>query len=158
MARQLEQDVREFSHQVKMMFKEHEEKLITNQMIQARLADCALWLYANSCVLSRADRTIGKGVNGKELEQEMNIARHAVALGHEIITDRLRQLRNNTDDTMRACAQSTLEWIDTLPNEEFIIPESTKDESALGKGREPDQTHINQFGEGTIFNSASSSA
>ena len=40
----LEDLVREFSHQVKMMFKVHEEELITRQTIQKRLSICVIWI------------------------------------------------------------------------------------------------------------------
>ncbi|UCD74767.1 MAG: acyl-CoA dehydrogenase family protein [Phycisphaerales bacterium] len=158
LTRQLEMDIREFSHQVKMMFKEHKEKLITNQMIQARLADCALWLYANCCVLSRADQSIRKGVNGKELEDELAVVSHACAMGSEVIANRLRELRKNTDETMRPCAQAALAWVDQFPNSEFSIPEKTPDKEAFGTGKKFDETHIKQFGAGSIFKPAGTGA
>jgi acyl-CoA dehydrogenase family protein 9 len=149
--RLLESLVREFSHQIKMMFKEHEEKLITNQMIQERLSNCALWLFAMTCTLSRANQSLKKGTNGRDMDNELKIVRHICAIAKQEITGSLRDLRENTDDTMREAAKATLEWIDTLPNEEYAIPESTQDDAALGKGRDLPQEHIQQFGEGTLY-------
>ena len=38
-----------------------------------------------------------------------------------------------------------------MPNSNYVIPEKTPDESALGKGRVLDQAHIQQFGAGSLF-------
>ena len=59
---------------------------------------------------------------------------------------------------MRAAAQATLRHISTLPNSEYPIPESTPDESALGKGCTLEQEHIQQFGAGSIFKQQDTSA
>jgi len=149
--RRLEQHVQSFSHQVKKMFKVHEEGLITNQMIQRRLSLCAINIHAITCCLSRVDATIRSGVNGQALEDELTIVRYVCDwLGQEIDND-LRGLYHNTDDTMRAAAKVALRQIDELPNDAYAIPESTPDETAHGKGRELDQTHIQQFGAGSTY-------
>ncbi len=150
----LEQHVREFSHQVKMMFKEHEEKLITRQMVQRRLSWAATWIHAMTCSLSKLDRSIRSGNNGSELKDEMTIVAHVCAIAGEEIDRALRELRTNTDDTMRAAAAVAQRQIDALPTSDYVVPERTPDESAFGKGHQPDQTHIQQFGSGSTVKTA----
>ena len=152
--RDLEQHIREFSHQIKMMFKIHEEKLVTDQAIQERLSWCAIWIYGMACVLSRADKSLRGGTNGTELENELKIVEHTCAIATDEINIRFRALRTNTDKTMRPAAQVALRSQDHVPNSEVPIPESTKDMDVRGKGKQQDQTHIRQFGEGTLFKGA----
>lgn len=147
--RDLEERIREFSHQVKLMFKEHEEKLITRQTIQARLSWAAIWLHAIACVLSKADRSIRSGNNGEELVNELKIVSHCCAMGGEEIDNALRGLRTHIDDSMRTAAVAALKQIDALPNADFVMPEKTPDLAVRGKGRPLDQTHIQQFGSGS---------
>jgi len=148
---QIEQQIREFSHQVKMMFKTHEERLITNQMIQRRLSEIVIWIHAQCCCLARLDRSIRAGGNGMELEAEKKIVEHICAMANHDINACLRGLYQNTDDAMRAAAKVALAASDDYPHDQYAIPERTPDTSALGKGRQTDQTHIRQFGSGTVY-------
>lgn len=149
--RGLERDVREFSHQVKLMFKEHAEGLITNQMIQRRLSLVVLWIHGKFCTLARADRSLRSGSNGTELDRELAIVEHVCALADLEIAEAVRGLRANADVSMRKAAKAALEMIDELPNEHYAIPERTPDASALGTGKHLDQNHIRQFGAGSTF-------
>ena len=149
MTHDLERRVRDFAHQVKLMFKVHQEKLITRQMIQARLSQAAIWIHAMSCSLSKLDRSIRSGLNGTELENEIKVVRHLVALGKQEIDLALRGLRHNVDDTIVAAADAAKSFADTLPHAEYSIPERTPDMSARGRGRSIDQSHIQQFGSGS---------
>jgi alkylation response protein AidB-like acyl-CoA dehydrogenase len=146
----LERHVREFSHQVKMMFKAHGEKLVTNQMIQRRVSECALWLHAMTCTLSRADRAIRAGHNGETLQDELAIVEHVCAMANEAIDGNLRSLRRNTDPSMRRAAAAVLRQCRSLPNDQYAIPERTPDLGARGTGKAADQTHIPQFGGGSM--------
>jgi len=148
---QVEQHVRDFSHEVKQMFRIHGEELITNQMIQRRLALIVLWIHGMVCCLSRVDQTIRAGTDGKALEDELRTVEHFCAMANRNIDNCRRGLRKNADATMRRCAEAALRHISTLPNADYAIPESTPDPEALGKGRVLDQTHIQQFGSGSIF-------
>jgi len=148
---QLEQLVREFSHQVKMMFKEHEERLITNQMVQRRLSMSAIWIHAIACTLSKCDMNLRKGLEGEALEQEMAIVKFFCDKAEHEIRTELRDLRANTDDAMRAAADAAIAQVDPLPLSDYAIPEATPDDTARGKGKAPDQTHIPQFGGGSTF-------
>ncbi len=145
----LEKHVREFSHQVKLMFKEHEEKLISRQLVQARLSWVAIWIHAVTCSLSRADQSIRRGTNGDELKRELAIVEHICSIARHEIERNLRELRHNPDHTMHTAAKAALEYVDTLPNDDFFLPEQTPDESAHGTGRKPDTSVVPQFGGGT---------
>jgi hypothetical protein len=145
----LERRVQNFSHQLKLMFKEHEEKLITSQMIQARLSMAVVWIHAMACSLSRLDMSLRKGLDGVALEHDMAVVNHVFALGGEEIDNALRDLWKNTDAAMRKAAAVALKRVDALPNADYSIPERTPDMKARGTGRQPDQTNIQQFGSGS---------
>lgn len=145
----LETRIRDFSHQVKLMFKEHEEQLVTNQMVQRRLSWAAIWLYAMICAMSKLDKAIRDGLEGPQYEHDLAIVNHIFALGGQDIDDAIRELRTNTDDSMRKAAQHALKRIEQLPIEDYVVPEATPDARVRGKGHQPDQTHIPQFGEGS---------
>ena len=51
--------------------------------------------------------------------------------------------------TMRPCAAAGMSELESLVLSEYVVPERTPDDAALGKGRVPDQTHIPQFGSGS---------
>lgn len=149
MAADIERRVQEFSHQVKLMFKTHEERLITKQMIQARLSTACMWIHAMVCSLAKLDMSIRKGLDGVNLDHDMAIARHVMALGGQEIDDALRGLRENVDETMVAAAAAAFRRADTLPTSDYVIAERTPDLKVRGTGRKPDQTHIQQFGSGS---------
>lgn len=149
----LERHVREFSHQIKMMFKTHEEKLITNQMVQRRLSWAAIWIHAITCSLSRFDKTIRSGTNGQQLEDEMRLVEYICAFGGHEIEVNLRELNHNVDEPMRRAVDGVRRYIDSLPTKDYVVPERTPDETALGKGRTPVQEHVQQFGEGSTVKS-----
>ncbi len=147
---QLERNVREFSHQVKVTMRVHREQLITRQMIQMRLSWCAVWIHAMSCALSRLDKSIRDGTNGEPLANEMRTVEHICDMATHEIRANIRQLRSNADRTMVPCARATIKQMETLPNSDYVIPERIADEAARGTGRVPDQTHIPQFGSGSL--------
>jgi hypothetical protein len=137
-----------------MMMKTHEEKLITRQMIQARLSTACIWIHAMVCSLSRLDKTIRNGTEGAQLDHDMAIVNHIFALGGNEIDTAIRALRKNTDQTMLAAAQVALKRMETMPNSDYAIPERTPDMSARGAGMKVDQAHIQQFGSGSTVKPA----
>jgi acyl-CoA dehydrogenase family protein 9 len=149
LANDLAQRTREFSHQVKLMFKEHEEKLITKQMIQYRLSNAVVWLHAMTCSLSKLDRDMRKGLDGAALEHDLAIVRHVFALGGDEIDTCMRGLWKNSDQSLVNAAAVASKRVESLPNSEYVLPEKTPDLKARGTGRKPDQTHIQQFGSGS---------
>jgi alkylation response protein AidB-like acyl-CoA dehydrogenase len=142
--------IREHSHVVKMAFKEHEERLITNQTVQARISMCALWIHGMLCALSKLDRNLRNGLDGDALAYEMAMVQHFNAMANLEIEREIRSLHDNCDVTMKAAAAAALKRIDQLPNAHYSIPERTPD-AARGTGAKPDQTHIPQFGAGSVF-------
>lgn len=140
----------EFSHQVKRMFKVHEEGLITNQMVQRRLSTMAIWIHTMSCCISRLDQSIRNGADEHQLKHDRAIVDHLCAMGREDFELSLRGLDRNTDATMRLAADAAWSTLGSLPHSDYSIPERTPVESALGQGRVPDQSFIKQFGSGSI--------
>jgi alkylation response protein AidB-like acyl-CoA dehydrogenase len=143
--------IREHSHQVKMAFKEHEEKLITNQTVQARLSMCALWIHAMVCSISKLDRALRNGLEGNALEHDMAMVEHLVAMANLEIQAEIRSLHNNTDSTMKRAAAAAMLRSDLLPNSAYTIPERTMDLKARGSGQKVNQSSIPQFGSGSVF-------
>ncbi len=156
--RDLEQHVREFSHQVKMMFKVHREKLITDQMVQRRLSEIVIWIHAATCCLARVDRSIRGGTNGQELKDELKTVEFACALARDEIRRNLDGLRRNSDEPMRRAAEAAFTFIDSLPNERYAMPESTPAPEARGKGRKLPDGPFRQFGEGSLYEEENSNA
>ena len=154
LAEELTLRIREFSHQVKMMFKEHEESLITNQLVQRRLSIASLWLHAVACGLSRFDANLRKGLDGSALDHELAVVEHLCAIGNREFGDAIRSLRQNHDATTRAAGKAVLSWIDQYPNEDYSLPETSPNADARGrdgKGFHADQNQIQQFGDGSVF-------
>jgi len=146
--------IREFSHQVKMMFKEHEESLISNQLIQERLSLAALWLHATSCALARFDANLRNGLDGAALAHESAVVAHLCAHANQEFSDALRSLRSNTDDSTRKAGVSVLKWIDGYANDHYALPEKSPNADARGRdghGFHADQEQIQQFGSGSVF-------
>jgi hypothetical protein len=150
-ARTLQELVREFSHQVKLMFKEHEDKLVTAQTIQARLANAVLWIHALTCSLSKLDRNLRNGLDGEALEYELAVVDHIAAMTIEENERSLQALRVNTDAPMFKAAAAALKRLDGFPNADYVISEKTPDASAFGTGKQPKQEAIPQFGSGSVF-------
>ncbi|MBX3354110.1 MAG: acyl-CoA dehydrogenase family protein [Phycisphaeraceae bacterium] len=146
--------IREFSHQVKLMFKEHEEKLVTAECIHERLSMAALWIHAMTCSLSKLDRNMRSGLDGADLEYEMGVVEHLFALGEMGFDEQVRLLRTNADRSMRKAADAALRRIDTFPASDYAIPEKTPVKEVRGTGRRVDDPAIPQFGSGSKFDAA----
>ena len=149
-ADEVEALTREFSHQVKMAFKEHEEKLITRQMVQRRLSWCVIWLHALSSVLSKHDRDIRNGLDGASLEHDRAIVDHCMAMGSQEIRHEIRSLRVNTDDTMQRCADAAWSELQSMPHSEYVVPEKTPVDEARGNGWTASPDMIQQFQSGSL--------
>ncbi len=146
--------IRELSHQVKMMFKEHEESLITNQLVQRRLSLGAMWIHAMLCSLSKLDSNLRSGLDGAALDHEMAVVEHLCAIANEAFGDEMRKLRANHDHSIRKAGKSVLAWVDQFPNSDYAMPETSPVADARGRdghGFQPDQDQIHQFGSGSAF-------
>ena len=150
-ARTLSNLIREFSHQVKLMFKEKAEALITNQTTQYRLSWISIWIHAIACSLSKMDANIRNSVDEKQLAYDRAMLDFIMQYGTYKIDGWLRALRQNPDAAMLEAADKAWEFGETLPNADYYIPESTPDMNARGKGKVVDSETIKQFGEGSLF-------
>jgi alkylation response protein AidB-like acyl-CoA dehydrogenase len=147
----LSNHIREFSHQVKLMFKEKEEALITNQTTQYRLSWISIWIHSMACSISKMDMNIRNGIDEKQLAHDRAMLDYIMNYGTYKINGWLRALRQNPDATMLKAAEKAWEFGESLPNAGFYIPESTPDMNVRGKGKVCDQESIQQFGGGSLY-------
>ena len=150
-AKMLSNLIREFSHQVKLMFKEKAETLITNQTTQCRLSWVSIWIHAIGCSLSKLDMNIRDGADEKQLAYDRAMVDYIVAYGTGKINGWLKALRENSDDTMLSAADKAWDFGSSLPVGDYYIPEKTPDLDVRGAGKVCDQKHIKQFGDGSMF-------
>ncbi len=143
--------IRDHSYNVKMMFKEHEEKLVTDQFIQARLSNSALWIHAVACTLAKCDARLRSGLGSGAVNHELAIVDHLCAIAFANIDEETRGLRWNFDASARACAESVLAQADSLTNADYSIPERTPVIAARGTGLPTATNGIPQFGSGSAF-------
>ncbi len=145
--------IQEHSHHVKVMFKTHEDKLISNQMIQERLSQSALWIHAMTCTLARCDANLRAGLEGSALERELAIVEHLCAIARSSQTTALRALFVNNDESMKKAAAAALAASDLYPNSAYSISECSPDPKFFGTGRsaQAQQDSIPQFGTGSIY-------
>ena len=151
MGHELMMRIREHSHQVKMSFKEHQEALVTAECIQRRLSLSAMWIHAMACALSKLDRNLRTGLDGAELEYEMGVVEHLVAMAGLEIDEQIRALRVNADDSMNRVAGMALKRSDQFDNAHYAIPERTPVMDVRGTGKKADVNTIPQFGAGSTF-------
>ena len=143
--------IREFSHQVKLMCKEKEDAIITNQTTQYRLSWIAIWIHAMLCSISKIDMTIRNGADEKQLMHDRAMVDFIMSYGTYKINGWLRALRQNPDATMLRAAKEAWDFGETLPNSDYYIPERTPDMEARGSGISCDKENIKQFGSGSLY-------
>lgn len=144
-ARKLALAVRQHSHEFKLAAKREEEKIVTRQVVQARLADAAMWLHAWACTLSKLDQQTRQPDERPEaqVKAERLAAEHFMDMAQQEIHVCYSALYNNADETMRTAAEQALAWAETLPNSHYAIPERSP--VATGTGRPMGQRGIKQF-------------
>jgi hypothetical protein len=138
--------VREHSYQFKLASKRLGEKIVSQQCVQARLADSAMWLHAWACTLSKLNRDLGRGVASSDpapFERDRMAAIHFMDIAAAETRQCLRALRENADASMLDAATAALACSSTLPNDAFVIPEASP--VARGSGRKLRQDGIKQF-------------
>ncbi len=143
---------RELSHHFKVMSKKWDVKILDRQAVQARIADMATYLHAYACTLGKLDGDMtshgGNGANDLEFQRDKAAAIHFLDIAEHEIHNRIRDLYENSDESMLACADAVIKHNDTLPNRDFVIPE--KSPSAKGTGRKVSQDGIKQFAGNTL--------
>ena len=142
-AARLARYVRDHAHEFKRTSARYEEKLLARQIVQARLADSAIYLHAWACTLSRLDAQLKAGADGTEFERDRAAAEHFFAIAETEIDKVFSELYRNTDETMLKAADKAIAYNDSLPNDLFIIPESSP--VAKGEGREARNEGVKQF-------------
>jgi acyl-CoA dehydrogenase family member 9 len=142
-AKRLAEHVQTHTRQFKLASKRLEEQIVTAQATQARLADNAIFLYAWVSVLSKLDRQLRRGDYGPAFERDKASALHFLRLADLQIRENIRALTDNADRTMRAAAQAQYAFMDTQPNEDYYIHESSP--SAKGTGKPLTKNAILQF-------------
>jgi alkylation response protein AidB-like acyl-CoA dehydrogenase len=138
----------ELTYLFKTMSKKYDVKMLERQSVQARLADAAMLMHAWGCTLARLDADLrkhaGNGQNDLEFQRDKAAAAHFFDLAAEEINHNFTLLFENADESMLKAADVAIAHNDTLPAEQFIIPERTPTPHR-GKGRAPDQRAIKQF-------------
>ena len=144
-AERLAGHVQTHTREFKLASKQLEEAIVSRQAVQARLADNAVLMFAWSCVLSKLDQQLARGASGAEWERDKLAGLHFMHLAHERIEANVRALHKNSDDSMLRAAEAALNWVETLPNEDYYIHESSP--IAKGTGHPIQEAYIKQFPE-----------
>ena len=142
-ARRLAILIQRHGHSFKQASNWNREEIVKRQAIQARLADNAIYLFALSASLSKMDLQIRSGEYGTAFERDRAALAHLFDLFELEFYKNVGEIRNNADESMRLAAEAARRHNDTLPNEEFIIPESSP--VAQGTGMPVSQEYIKQF-------------
>ncbi|MGB3543128.1 MAG: acyl-CoA dehydrogenase family protein [Rubrivirga sp.] len=144
-ADRLASHVQTHTREFKLASRRLEEKIVTAQVTQARLADNAVLMFAWSAVLSKLDQQLAEGATGEKWERDKLAGLHFMHIAHERIVANVKALTVNSDDSMRRAAQAALDWVETLPNEDFYIQEASP--IAADTGHPVQEAYIKQFPE-----------
>jgi len=144
-AERLAGHVQTHTREFKLASKKLEEAIVSRQAVQARLADNAVLMFAWSCVLSKLDQQLARSASGTKWERDKLAGLHFMHLAHERIEANVRALHKNSDDSMLRAAEAALNWVETLPNEDYYIHESSP--IAKGTGHPIQEAYIKQFPE-----------
>ena len=131
------------SHAFKLASKWHREEIISRQVVQARIADNAMLLFALSASLSRMDLQLRSGNRDLEFERDRRAFEHVFDLFELQIRTNDRELRKNADESMLVAAEATRKHNDSLPNSDYVIHESSP--IAAGTGRPVLAENVRQF-------------
>ncbi|MEM0983420.1 MAG: acyl-CoA dehydrogenase family protein [Planctomycetota bacterium] len=136
--------VSELTYQFKAISKKYDSDIVTADVVQARLADMAIYIHAWACTLSKLDQQIRQGQEGVEFNRDKAAAMHFFDIAELEIRNRITALYENADDSMKAAAEAAIALSDSQPASDFVIPEKTPTEYQ-GQGHEPKQDAIKQF-------------
>jgi hypothetical protein len=127
----------------KLASKWNREEIVKRQVVQARIADNAIYLFALTASLSKMDAQIRNGEYGPAHERDRAALAHLFDLFEIAFYKNLGELRHNADESMRSAAEAARRHNDTLPNEDYVIHEASP--VAQGTGRSTPTEHIKQF-------------
>jgi alkylation response protein AidB-like acyl-CoA dehydrogenase len=138
--RRLAQLIGAHAHAFKLAALRYGEGIVARQLVQARLAESAMWLHAWACTLSKLDSERRDGAEGALADAA---GRYFMALAEDEIRRSLAGVLRNADEAMRTAAEAELRFIDTLPDGRFVLPESSP--VARGLGRIPARDALPSF-------------
>jgi len=138
----------ELTYQFKVMSRKLDVKMLDRQVMQARLADNAIYLHAWACTLAKLDSDLrshsGNGMGDLEFQRDKAAAVHFFDLCDQWIGENIRTLYANPDASMLRAADIAIQHCESLDPSPYIIPEKTPTPQR-GKGRVPSQQGIKQF-------------
>ena len=142
-ARRLAILIQRHGHAFKQASNWNREEIVKRQAVQARLADNAIYMFALSAALSKMDYQIRSGEYGTAFERDRAALAHLFDLFELEFYKNIGEIRHNADESMRSAAEAARRHNDTLPNGDFVIPESSP--VAKGTGKVIPREHIKQF-------------
>ncbi|MBL7978317.1 MAG: acyl-CoA dehydrogenase family protein [Bacteroidetes Order II. Incertae sedis bacterium] len=115
----------EHSYQVKKTGFVHQEKMVTRQALQARLAENAIYLFALSACVSKIEDQLEHPSHSATLDRDWAAFVHFFDLAEQAIQQNIQSLTENADHSMLLAAKAAIQYNDTLPNEGFVLPEKS---------------------------------
>jgi alkylation response protein AidB-like acyl-CoA dehydrogenase len=143
LAARLAKQIAEHTYQFKKMSLVHKEEIVTRQVVQKRLADNTIHMFAMACSLSKLNSQIEAGESGTQFEADKAAVRHFFDIGELKIKENIRALYDNADESMMKASEAAITHNDTLVNSQFAIPESSP--VAKGTGKNTKNEHIPEF-------------
>ena len=135
--------IQRHGHSFKLASKWHREEIVKRQVVQARVADNAIYLFALASSLSRMDMQIRNGDYGLSYERDRTALAHLFDLLELEFYKNIGELKKNADASMRNAADAARRHSDSLDNKDFYIHESSP--VAKGTGKPVGTEHIRQF-------------
>ncbi|MGA7303724.1 MAG: acyl-CoA dehydrogenase family protein [Rhodothermales bacterium] len=151
LAKRLTRLVRDQSHVFMKASLDFKESIVTRQVVQARISDNFMYLFAMSASLAKFDQALQAQGSEESLAYDRAALRHFFDIATITIEQNTREIWRNADESMLVASEKSIEASDAQPNELFIVPE--KSPVAAGTGRTPDRSDIKQFpGENSVAN------
>jgi hypothetical protein len=121
----------------------HKEAIVTRQVVQKRLADNAIHMFAMACSLSKLSMQMERGDSGTAFEADKAAVRHFFDLSEVKIKENIRALYENADESLMVASEAAIAHNDSLPNSQFVIHEASP--VAKGEGKDVSNPHIPDF-------------
>lgn len=135
--------IAEHTFQFKKMSLVHKEAIVTRQVVQKRLADNAIHMFAMACSLSKLSMQMERGDSGTAFEADKAAVRHFFDLSEVKIKENIRALYENADESLMVASEAAIAHNDSLPNSQFVIHEASP--VAKGEGKDVSNPHIPDF-------------
>ncbi|MFK7846340.1 MAG: acyl-CoA dehydrogenase family protein [Rhodothermales bacterium] len=135
--------IQKHGHSFKLASKWHREEIVKRQVVQARIADNAIYLFALSASLSKMDAQIRNGDYGLSYERDRTALGHLFDLLELDFAKNIGELKKNADESMRLASDAARRHNDSLANEDYYIHESSP--VAKGTGKPVRKENVRQF-------------